>query len=1068
MEPLCDNTGVPTPQALTSIERYDGRQDPAVWLDYVQEVATLYHWSDATCLLVAKIRLTGNAKTWSRQHQFLNWAAFQEQLECRFGETKQSSIAKLENCCQLPDESVRDFADRFLRNAQRAGRVEDAALVYNFTQRLQPELRMEVARRRLHHIEDIVTFCDFWTGLWNGQDENRPPPGANLATGYQPRLSHECNAHPRVQDSFERETGHPEQPFRPRQLQDSPNYYPTAQPWQRYKSPRQSNPPVRNPTESAAVENLTKRVQRAELNQLQMLQEKDREIHALRMALQQQQQRAGTFQINNLTNLASESYTATWEDESEDDYDLDEELLASLLTKHPAPMQLATYKANTMAADLSCSTDFRCSKTSGHMEPTVEQEPENSLSDSHAARYAFQAAETPAATQQTAEVAPDNGELWDGDILAFDEHLVTPGPKATAVPLTPTVQAIPPAQTLIMACQVEIESMLQDLQQDKALYENMQDTQNMQDMQDDETHDMQGGYSGCSTAPAQLLVMVDTASSNITGALDAPTPMKGFIPDPGPVQSPNLPTRHPPVQFQPYAVERMTAAELLYDGDLEAPVLFQHFCPGPVNLGYCLQLQQEHSRRFNTQADPKHRLDEPYGLQAYMDMESWHSNSPTANPKVVPVHKKAETAIKNNHLMGHNPVDTGDKGRLTDTPSYQEQGLMPKEAPTDGSCTLDNTTQPCTAKKKALQRLHEWVAIQLQEITDSQDVHGDRDCVLCGGPLYGERMMVCDGCGGGFHTYCLGTESISEEDWLCNLCAPKHPQPNAATPAAGSPNLGNPPLPSPPSHITSSFQLAGPMHLPDLLQLAPAEVADSSNQVTVVTPLVDIRDDTAALARVQERAHGVKLLPDDEEDQKKAVKHVTRKADTSIWHLPTRKTIEKAPPRRLLAGKEEEASESPAPTVPPDKDDKKPDREATPPATAPLAASGLGPGTEQLLQEWAAKQDIICARLQDDVTRDQQNQKKEYRKRHRPLDGQAYMQVGSQVLLHKSKMAKWIVEGPYELMSYSDKGQTRLGIKEAQGKAWVVASSWLSPYHTTGPTGNSIASEEHGTSHLCV
>jgi hypothetical protein len=78
------------------------------------------------------------------------------------------------------------------------------------------------------------------------------------------------------------------------------------------------------------------------------------------------------------------------------------------------------------------------------------------------------------------------------------------------------------------------------------------------------------------------------------------------------------------------------------------------------------------------------------------------------------------------------------------------------------------------------------------------------------------------------------------------------------------------------------------------------------------------------------------------------------------------------------------------------------------------------------------------------------------------------MQVGSQVLLHKSKMAKWIVEGPYELMSYSDKGQTRLGIKEAQGKAWVVASSWLSPYHTAGPTGNSIASEEHGTSHMCV
>jgi hypothetical protein len=39
-----------------------------------------------------------------------------------------------------------------MQDAEKAGRIEDETLVYNFTQRLLPELKVEVARQRLESI----------------------------------------------------------------------------------------------------------------------------------------------------------------------------------------------------------------------------------------------------------------------------------------------------------------------------------------------------------------------------------------------------------------------------------------------------------------------------------------------------------------------------------------------------------------------------------------------------------------------------------------------------------------------------------------------------------------------------------------------------------------------------------------------------------------------------------------------------------------------------------------------------------------------------------------------------
>jgi hypothetical protein len=47
----------------------------------------------------------------------------------------------------------------------------------------------------------------------------------------------------------------------------------------------------------------------------------------------------------------------------------------------------------------------------------------------------------------------------------------------------------------------------------------------------------------------------------------------------------------------------------------------------------------------------------------------------------------------------------------------------------------------------------------------------DEPCVLCQGVGDDQWMLLCDGCGKGYHTYCLGLEGIPDaEIWVCPTC----------------------------------------------------------------------------------------------------------------------------------------------------------------------------------------------------------------------------------------------------------------------------------------------------------
>lgn len=150
------------PDALSCITYYVGSKDPQDWLLQVQALADLYHWQEHTCVRIATLRLRGDAQRWARRCSFTSWADFCQQLQQRFGDTLEVAVTLLDNCYQLPDEQLRDFADRFLQLAAQAGRCEDSALVYSFTQRLLPDLSVEARRKRLHTIKDTIAYCEYW------------------------------------------------------------------------------------------------------------------------------------------------------------------------------------------------------------------------------------------------------------------------------------------------------------------------------------------------------------------------------------------------------------------------------------------------------------------------------------------------------------------------------------------------------------------------------------------------------------------------------------------------------------------------------------------------------------------------------------------------------------------------------------------------------------------------------------------------------------------------------------------------------------------------------------------
>jgi thymidylate kinase len=125
---------------------------------------------------------------------------------------------------------------------------------------------------------------------------------------------------------------------------------------------------------------------------------------------------------------------------------------------------------------------------------------------------------------------------------------------------------------------------------------------------------------------------------------NAPTPDNLLVPTPqATTLAPLSQTdKHLPVEFKPHHFSP-TPTRLLYDADIEAPVLFQS---GPGAFGYSPQFHAEYLRRFGSEVDVNHRVNNIKALSVFADLGPWRSNGPSANIQIAVVPLKGLSAVK--------------------------------------------------------------------------------------------------------------------------------------------------------------------------------------------------------------------------------------------------------------------------------------------------------------------------------------------------------------------------------------------------------------------------------------
>ncbi|WIA38111.1 hypothetical protein OEZ86_001473 [Tetradesmus obliquus] len=349
-----------TPQALNTADKFDGKGDAHAWVENFLDLSSLYGWSEETLLKVARLKMKGPASRWARNRQFTDWDDFSSQFLRRFGETKETAICRFESCYQLQDESPTEFADRFLQDAERAGRVEDDALVYMFIKRLRLDLCEEAGRMRMRSIDEVVSFCNYWLGFRASFNADMPvksvrfsdepyPVGGTISGSRAVNSSSSNNSYAAGVRSNSHQlenkgAGQRPSPYRPpfrdhnRAAFRDNNRQPFRDVSNRPAAASHPSPAASKPAAvaaasscSSAIDDLTRRFEKLEINTSQQLRDKEKEIRHLRHALQQQTQAtaAAMPQINLFGYTADSGY----EDEIDEQYL--GEVMASIYAKHP-------------------------------------------------------------------------------------------------------------------------------------------------------------------------------------------------------------------------------------------------------------------------------------------------------------------------------------------------------------------------------------------------------------------------------------------------------------------------------------------------------------------------------------------------------------------------------------------------------------------------------------------------------------------------------------------------------------------------------------------------------------
>ena len=124
----------PLPAEINAVPEFSGdrtdKREPRQWLEILDQYATMWSWSEADRIRVARTRLIGPAYHWmSSVPNNITWQQFLDEFLSRFAEPQQAALTRLSNCDQDEYESVDSYADRFRRDMHLSGTQEDDAMM---------------------------------------------------------------------------------------------------------------------------------------------------------------------------------------------------------------------------------------------------------------------------------------------------------------------------------------------------------------------------------------------------------------------------------------------------------------------------------------------------------------------------------------------------------------------------------------------------------------------------------------------------------------------------------------------------------------------------------------------------------------------------------------------------------------------------------------------------------------------------------------------------------------------------------------------------------------------------
>lgn len=93
-----------------------------------------------------------------------------------------------------------------------------------------------------------------------------------------------------------------------------------------------------------------------------------------------------------------------------------------------------------------------------------------------------------------------------------------------------------------------------------------------------------------------------------------------------------------------------------------------------------------------------------------------------------------------------------------------------------GSNDMSNVRGSSSAKSTSAKRKPETVV----SAVGSEDVLTGTGCLICKQDNDHANLMLCEGCNGEYHTYCLNPplEAVPEDDWFCLKCEPEEAEDN--------------------------------------------------------------------------------------------------------------------------------------------------------------------------------------------------------------------------------------------------------------------------------------------------